>query len=174
MLKPFIDKVQARIAKQPDAKLWSICDQRWEIATSTCRTNPPATWLRHVRAGNKELVRLADTVSGRDVAVTTIAMYLLQAHDPGLFKSEAGFRRQLVRRVRSLSNGSFSRWNGASDGRQRRAMKELEPRAAEYLSNLLVMLFGAAGLKVVRLEQREEEERRRDQLAYLSAVGEVE
>ena len=30
-LKPFVEKVQARIAKQPDARLWSICDQRWDV-----------------------------------------------------------------------------------------------------------------------------------------------
>ncbi|WP_426612489.1 hypothetical protein [Bradyrhizobium sp. McL0616] len=75
----------------------------------------------------KELVRLAATVSGREVAITTIAMYLLQAHDRRLFKNEVGFRSQLVRRVRTLSTTSFSHWSGASDGRERRAIKELEP-----------------------------------------------
>jgi hypothetical protein len=119
------------------------------------------------------LVRLADTVSGREVAITTIAMYLLQAHDPRLFKNELGFRTQLVRRVRTLSTASFSHWNGASDGRERRAMKELEPKTVEYLSGLLVELFGPAGLKVAQLERREEEERRKERLAYYEALADV-
>ncbi|MBR0991029.1 hypothetical protein JQ580_09930 [Bradyrhizobium japonicum] len=121
----------------------------------------------------KELVRLADTASGRDVAVTVIAMYLLQDYDPRLFKNEMGFRTQLVRRVRSLSGTSFSHWSGASDGRDRRAMKELEPKTAEYLSSLLVRLFGPAGVRVAQLERREEEEQRKERLAYYAALGEV-
>ncbi|MEZ2142647.1 hypothetical protein AAE026_10085 [Bradyrhizobium sp. DN5] len=173
-LKPFIEKVQARIAKQPDAKLWSVLDQRWDIVTSKWRAELPTTIYRYVRAGTKELVRLADTVSGRDVAVTVIAMYLLQANDPRLFRNEMGFRTQLVRRVRTLSSTSFSRWSGASDGRERRAMKELEPRTVEYLSALLVKLFGPAGVRVAQLERREEEEQRKEQLAFYEALGEVE
>lgn len=173
-LKPFIERVQARIAKQPDAKLWSVCDQRWDMLTGSWRSQPPETIYRYVRAGAKELVRLANTVSGRDVAVTVIAMYLLQAHDPKLFKNEIGFRTQLVRRVRTRSSTSFSHWSGASDGRERRAMKELEPRTAEYLSGLLVELFGPAGVRITKLEQREEEEQRKERLAYYAAISEVE
>ena len=173
-LKPFIEKVQARIAKQPEAKLWSICDQRWDVLTSSWRSQPPKTIFRFVRASTKELLRLANTVSGRDVAVTTIAMYLLQAHDPRLFKSEAAFRTQLVRRVRGLSSGSFAEWDGAGDGRKRRAMKELEPKTTEWFSGILVELFGPAGLKVAQLERREEEERRKERLAYYDALAEVQ
>lgn len=173
-LKPFIATVHARIAKQPDAKLWSICDQRWEVLTSSWRSQPPETIFRNIRAGAKELVRMANTVSGREVAITTIAMYLLQAYDLRLFKTEVAFRTQLVRRVRSLSSGSFSAWDGAGDGRQRRAMRELEPKTVEYLSAILVELFGPAGVKVAQLERREEEERRKERLAYADALAEVQ
>ncbi|MCK1745916.1 hypothetical protein IVA80_35425 [Bradyrhizobium sp. 139] len=173
-LRPFIDKVQARITKQPDAKLWSICDQRWDMLTAQWRAELPKTIYRYVRAGTKELVRLANTVSGREVAVTVIAMYLLQDHDPRLFKNEIGFRTQLVRRVRTLSSTSFSHWSGASDGRERRAIKELEPRTVEYLSGLLVELFGPAGVRVAQLERREEEEQRKERLVYYEALSEVE
>ncbi|KRR17804.1 hypothetical protein CQ14_37555 [Bradyrhizobium lablabi] len=69
--------VQARIAKQPDAKLWSICDQRWEVLIRDWRSQPPKTIFRFVRASTNELLQLANTVSGRDVAITVIAMYLL-------------------------------------------------------------------------------------------------
>ncbi|WP_334417498.1 MULTISPECIES: hypothetical protein [unclassified Bradyrhizobium] len=127
-----------------------------------------------MRASTKELVRLANTVSGREVAITTIAMYLLQADDPRLFKNETAFRTQLVRRVRGLSSGSFAEWDGAGDGRKRRAMKELEPKTTEYFSGILVELFGPAGVKMVQLERREEEERRKERLAYYDALGEVQ
>jgi hypothetical protein len=173
-LKPFIEKVQARIAKQPDARLWIICDQRWDILTSSWRSQPPTTIFRYVRASAKELVRLANTVSGREVATITIAMYLLQADNPRHFKSETAFRTQLVRRVRSLSSASFAEWDSAGDGRKRRAMKELEPKTTEYFSGILVELFGPAGLKVAQLERREEEERRKERLAYYDALGEVQ
>ena len=173
-LKPFVEMVQARIAKQPEAKLWSICDQRWEVLTSSWKSQPPATIFRHVRAGAKELVRLANTVSGREVAVTTIAMYLLQAHDPRLFKSETAFRTQLVRRVRGLSSGNFAEWDGAGDGRKRRAMKELEPKTTEGFGGILVELFGPAGVKVAQLERREEEGRRNERLSYFDALREVQ
>lgn len=173
-LKPFIEKVQARITKQPDAKLWSVLDRRWDVVTTKWRAELPTTIYRYVRAGMKELVRLADTVSGREVAVTIIAMYLLQDHDPRLFKNEAGFRTQLARRVRGLSSTSFSHWSGAGDGRERRAMKELEPKTVAYLSALLVKLFGPAGVRVAQLERREEEEQRKERLAFYDALGEVE
>ncbi|MET4273311.1 MULTISPECIES: hypothetical protein [unclassified Bradyrhizobium] len=173
-LKPFIEKVQARIAKQPDAKLWSVLDQRWDIVTAKWRAELPKTIIRYVRAGMKELVRLSNTVSGREVAVTVIAMYLLQEYDPRLFKNEMGFRTQLVRRVRGLSSTSFSNWSGASDGRERRAMKELEPRTAEYLSGLLVELFGVAGVRIAQIEKREEEEQRKERLTFYDALREVQ
>lgn len=173
ILKPFIDKVRARIAKQPDASLWSICDQRWDILTAEWRSQPPQTIHRAVRAGAKELVRLADTVSGRDVAVTVIAIYLLQAHDPHMFRGEAGFRAQLVRRVRGLSSGSFAEWNGAGDGRKHRAMKELEPKTVEYLSGLLVELFGPAGLKIAQLERKDQDEEKKATFAFHEAMAEI-
>ena len=173
-LKPFIEKVRARIAKQPEAKLWSICDQRWDVLTSSWRSQPPRTIFRYVRASTKELLRLANTVSGRDVAVTTIAMYLLQAHDPRLFKNETAFRTQLVRRVRGLSSASFGEWDGAGDGRKRRAMKELEPKTTEWFGGILVELFGPAVVKVAQLERREEEGRRNERLSYFDALREVQ
>jgi hypothetical protein len=172
-LKFFIDKVQARIAKQPEANLWSICDQRWDVWTSTWRSQPPSTIHRHVRAAAKELIQLADSLSGREVAITTIAMYLLQEYDPQLFKSEAAFRAQLARRVRSLSPSSYSEWGGASDGRKRRAMKVLDPRATEHLGGILVELFGQAGVRVAQLERKEEEERKKASLALGAALAEV-
>jgi hypothetical protein len=172
-LKPFIEKVEARIAKQPDASLWSICEQRWNMLAGEWRSQPPQTIYRFVRAGAKELVRLADTVSARDVMVTLIAFYLLQDNDPRLFKNETGFRTQLVRAIRSLSGGSYRDWDGAADGRKRRAMKELDPHTVKYLSGLLAELLGPAGLKVAKLERQEEEKQRQDTLAFYAAMNEV-
>jgi hypothetical protein len=105
--------------------------------------------------------------------VTLIAFYLLQDSDPRMFKNETGFRTQLVRAIRSLSGGSFSDWDGASDGRKRRAMKELDPHTVKYLSGLLAELMGPAGLKVAQLERKEEEERRQATLAFYAAMNEV-
>jgi hypothetical protein len=172
-LKPFVEKVRARIAKQPQASLWSICDGRWDVLTTTWRAQPPSTIFRHVRAGTKEVVRLAEKVSGREVAIATIAMYLLQEYKPRLFKSEAGFRAQLVRRVRSLSSASFSEWEGAADGRKRRAMSGLEPKTTEYLGQVLVELFGTAGVRVAKLERHDDEEQRKASLALSAALKEV-
>jgi hypothetical protein len=172
-LKPFIKRVEERIAKQPDASLWSICEQRWNMLADEWRSQPPKTIYRFVRAGARELVRLADTVSARDVMVTLIAFYLLQDHDPRLFKNETGFRTQLVRAIRSLSSGSYSEWDGASDGRKRRAMKELDPHTVKYLSGELAVILGPAGLKVAQLERKEEEERRQATLAFYAAMSEV-
>jgi hypothetical protein len=100
-------------------------------------------------------------------------MYLLQEYDPRLFKSDAAFRTQLVRRVRSLSSSSFSEWDGAADGRKRRAMKGLEPKTTEYLGSLLVELFGTAGVRVAKLERHDDEERRKATLALNAALKEV-
>ncbi len=172
-LKPFLKKVEERIAKQPDASLWSICEQRWNTLTHEWRSHPPHTIFRPVRAGAKELVRLADTVSARDVMVTLIAFYLLQDNDPRLFKNETGFRTQLVRAIRSLSGGSYNNWDGAADGRKRRAMKELDPHTVKYLSGLLAELMGPAGLKVAQLERKEEAQRREDTLKFYAAMNEV-
>ena len=172
-LKPFIDNVHDRIAKQPGASLWSVCDQRWDMLTDTLRDDPPKTIYRFVRSAMKELVRLKRSVSGRSVAVTTIAMYLHQQHEPRRYRSEEAFRAQLVRRVRSLSDTSFAQWGGASDGRSRKAMKELEPRAVAYMANLLVELFGPAGVKVAQLERRDQEERQKVQTAFGAALAEV-
>jgi hypothetical protein len=141
--------------------------------TSEWRSQPPSTIYRYVRAAAKELVRLADNVSGREVAITTIAMYLLQEYEPRLFKSDAGFRAQLVRRVRSLSPASFSQWDGAADGRKRRAMKGLEPKTTEYLGSLLVELFGTAGVRIAKLERHDDEEKRKATLALSAALKEV-
>ena len=105
--------------------------------------------------------------------VTLIAFYLLQDNDPRLFKNETGFRTQLVRAIRSLSGGSYNNWDGAADGRKRRAMKELDPHTVKYLSGLLAELMGPAGLKVAQLERKEEAQRREDTLKFYAAMNEV-
>lgn len=166
--------MQARIAKQPDRKLWSICDQRWDVLTTNWRSQLPSSIRRPEKAAIKELLRLADTVSGRDVWITVMAMYLLQADDPRLIKNETAFRTQMVRRIRGLSSSSYSHWQGAADGRERRAIRELEPRTVAYLSTMLVELFGTAGVKLTQIERREEEEQRKERLASYDALAEME
>jgi len=173
-LAPHLEGLLSRIERNPSLNVWTICDQRWKWIVEHAKAELSGKiHVRHERQAAKEVLRLASAVPARSIAVTSIAMYLLQYAQPHLFRSERAFRAQLVRRVRSLHVGSFQTSTGASDGRNRRVMRELPPMATGVLANWLVELFGPAGVKIARLIQQEREEEENAELAYRAALRDV-
>ena len=172
-LKPFVAKVQTHITKNPASTVWHVCDKRWDAMVQVAESCRAETYFRHERQAAMEILRLNSAVRGRDIAITTVAMYLLQYERPHLFRSERAFRSQLVRRVRTLNPSNFQTTVGAADGRERRVLNELPPKAVTVLAAWLVELFGPVGVKLAQAEQREAEEKRKAQAELAAAMREI-
>jgi hypothetical protein len=100
-------------------------------------------------------------------------MYLLHYEHPRLFRSEAAFRTQMVRRVRSLASHNFRQAYGAADGRRRRVLSEPTPRVVTILGEWLVELFGPAGVRIAQMEKRDAEREREERNAFHLALAEL-
>lgn len=83
-------------------------------------------------------------------------MFLLQERDPRRFASDEGFRFQLVRRFRSLSDANIGLHN-VHTGSVHRAYRELPPRTLEQLGQLLIEGYKTFTNFILRLERREVE-----------------
>jgi hypothetical protein len=57
-----------------------------------------------------EVVTLGDAVSAREVVVCTLAMFVMWEMEPHKFRSDDGFRMQLARRVRRLTEANAAHY----------------------------------------------------------------
>jgi hypothetical protein len=173
-LKPFTQKVLAHIEKNATSTMWDVCDRRWQGMVRFAQCNlAQRVYVRHERQAAQEVLRLNSAAQGRDIAILTAALYLLQYERPNLFRSEQAFRAQLVRRVRTLNPANFLTGFGATDGRERRVIRELPPRTVRVLAAWLVELFGPVGVKLARVEQQEAEEKRKRDAEFKTAMSEI-
>lgn len=171
-LKPFVALVRKRIEKNAENATWAHSEARWLAVAEHARgivahaqRGLPSN--RHERVAAQQVAALADRVSPRDVIETTFAVFLLQDHDPRRFRSDDAFRAQLVRRVRGLSEGNVAEWKGSSDGRAKRAQRDIPPKSVAIIGQWIAEAVGGVGVHLARLEQRDRKEReaRADDLA---------
>lgn len=159
-LKPFVALVRKRIEKNAENATWAHCEARWLAVADHARgivaqAQRGLPGNRHERIAAQQVAALADTVSPRDVIETTFAVFLLQDHDPRRFRSDDAFRAQLVRRLRGLSEGNISEWKGTSDGRAKRAQRDIPPKSAAIIGQWIAEAIGGVGVHLARLEERD-------------------
>ena len=101
---------------------------------------------------------------------TVLAVYVMQELDPRRFRSDPGFRFQLVRRVRALADvNAGQRWDHKAD-KVRRVYRELTPRAVATIGQWLADALGGAGVQLGRLEARDIEKAQQEKQALWGAL----
>lgn len=174
-LRPHVTKVKARIAKNLDNPVWEQLDKRWlaviDHARGIVSVHQAGTpGLKYERKAAQEVVRLGASASPREAVETALAMFLMHDQEPGLFRSDAGFRFQLVRRVRSLSG---EKAGDRQTGAARRVHRELSPKVTAMIGQWIAEALGAAGLHIARLEREDEDRRRQEQAEFRKALREL-
>ncbi len=155
-LAPYLACVRRRIARNPSSPLWGLLDGAWENAVATARADAAGRiGNRYQRSAAHEVLNLAADTSPREIGVTALAMFMLWRDRPSRFETDRAFRQQLVRRVRALSQRHVGVIYDHRSGSTRRTYREITPKAAAILGATLARCFGAAGLQLAELEQRD-------------------
>jgi len=164
-LKPYVQAVRRRIAKNADNPVWKTMEARWQALVdlahaelTTYRNGAPH--VRQHRQAYEEVERLAGNVEPRAVVETALALYLMADQDPRRFRSDEAFRYQLARRLRALTEANRGSWYDHQAGRVKKVYRDTPPKATDYLADLLVEVFGAAGLYLAQLERTQTEAKR--------------
>lgn len=155
-LAPYLSRVRGRIQRNPSSPLWPLLDTLWDEATSTAQAHAAARiGNRYQRQAANEIINIAADAPPREISVTTIAMFLLRHSQPSRFEGDRAFWQQLARRVRGLSQRHVGIAYSHKTGLSHKLYREITPRAAILLGQTLGRCFGAAGLQLAELEQRE-------------------
>lgn len=173
-LRPYVARVKAREARNKGSELWDILAARWEALVGHSRGiveryASGAPGIRHERMAAQQVTTLAGAVPADKVVRTALAMYLLAQDRPTRFLSERGFRFELVRRVRGLSDVNAGTYYDHKAGRSRRVYRDLPPRVTDVMGAWLAEAFGGAGL-VLASKEREEAQKARDEHQRLAAA----
>lgn len=119
------------------------------------------------------MVKLGGDVAPQAVVETALAMFLLLEDEPRRFRSDAGFRAQLVRRVRSLTDMNVgSSWDNEA-GKVKRVYKDVPPRAVVIMGQWLADAFGGAGGHLAKLEQRDRQQLENERQEMHKALEEL-
>jgi hypothetical protein len=107
--------VQARIERNPASPAWDRLDDAWLQIVGHAKGILAAekqgrVGVRHERIAACEVVTLGDAVSVREVVVCTLAMFVMWEMEPHKFRSNDGFRMQLARRVRRLTEANAAHY----------------------------------------------------------------
>jgi hypothetical protein len=177
-LKGYLKLVRQRIEKNPDSAAWGQLEARWLAVVEHAKGVVAAfhsgkAGTRYVRKAAEEVLKVAEAAPWRDVVETVLAVFVMQELDPRHFRSDPGFRFQLVRRVRALADvNAGQRYDHKSD-RVRRVYRELTPRAVATIGQWLADSFGAAGIQLGQLELRAIEKAKQERQALWGALEEL-
>lgn len=173
-LKPFRDRVKTRIEKNGDSPLWAHLDALWGTITAEAREEVSRrVGNRYERSAAHEILNLDADSTAREIAVTALAMFILWHDMPWRFRSDNAFRLQLARRVRTLTSRHTGRWFDHRTGTQKHIYREMTPKAGTIIGQKLSRAFGAAGVKLALLDERDREEARNVQEAISTAIREL-
>ncbi len=169
-LATYVRMVSTRMKANPTSPAWGILEGRWSAIVANSRAQMAAygegqVSSRHARMAAQQFLSLADGVTPSVVIQTVLAMFILAADRPNRFKSDKGFRHQLVRRVRGLVATNAGQYWDPKTRRTKRTYRDQPPRVVEFMASELVAAFGGAGMQLADLEKlkanRAQEEQRR-------------
>ena len=124
-LKTYLKRVRERIAKNPDSPAWGQLEARWQSVVEhangvVAASHAGKAGVRYVRKAAEEVIKVAAVATPRDVIETVMAMSMMEELDRRRFRSDPGFRFQLVRRVRALADVSAGQRYDYRSGKVRR------------------------------------------------------
>jgi hypothetical protein len=161
-----LKRVRARIEKNSENPAWERLDDRWRALVGhaqevIARFESGRAGASYERRAAVEVVSVAQSAEARHVVEVVLAMFVLLELEPRRFADDAGFRFQLVRRVRALGDVSAGQFYDHKAGKVRRAYRELTPRAVTVIGQWLAEALGAAGVHLAGLERRDLDAARR-------------
>lgn len=173
-LKPFRDRVSARMAKNEASPLWAHLEDRWATIAAEAKTEVNRrVGNRYQRNSAHELLNIAADSTPREIIITTLAMFVLWHDMPWRFRSDAAFRLQLARRVRALTSRHTGQIYDHRTGKQKHIYREMTPKAGNIIGQKLSSAFGAAGFQFAILDERDREKARKAKDAIATAIREL-
>lgn len=170
----YLTRVRRRMSRNPHSPLWSLLDDAWATAMSSAQTDASSTiGSRYQRLAAHEVLNLAAETSPREIGTIALAMFMLWHDRPSRFETDRAFRQQLVRRVRALSRRHVGLTYDHRSGTNRRTYREISPKAAVILGTTLTRCFGAAGLQLAELDQRDRDAERQTAQSISNAIKEL-
>lgn len=178
VLRPYVDLVRARIAKNAGNPTWTACDDRWRAVVAHAKgiveeANRGVPGSRNERTAANAIIRLATDVEPRVVVETVLAMYMLMDLEPRRFRSDGAFRRQLTRRVMRLSEVNVGEWYDHQTGRMKRAYRDFTPGAADIIASWLVETLGVVGLHLAKLHRVDTEKGQQQKAEFHKALTDL-
>ncbi|BCB21153.1 hypothetical protein [Bosea sp. ANAM02] len=166
-----MERVRARASKNIGNPVWSLLEGLWQDLGRQAQSvlafhqqgRPGAA---HERRAAQEIVKLTTSVEPKEAIETVLAMVMMWDQEPRRFRSNEGFRSQLVRRVRALADMNIGVYFDDSSGRSKRVYRDLPPRVVKTMADWIIKVLGGPALQIARLEvrDREAEDRRRQEL----------
>lgn len=155
-LAPYLARIEARIAKNPDNETWPLLEAAWaNVVTEAEATASRRIGNRYARNAANEIVGIAQDVAPGTVIATVLAMVLMWHDRPLRFRTDDALRVQIARRVRALSSRHVGLRYDHRTGQQIRVYREMTPKAAALLGLQLMLAFGATGLHLAALDERD-------------------
>ena len=178
-VKPYLELVKARVAKNPHSPAWATLEARWRtlvdhaknIIAASERGRPGS---RVERLAAQEILKLGNAVEAHTIVKMTLAMVMMREMNPRCFRSDRAFWVQMGRRVRGVADLNYGERYVHAAGKVRRCYRELSPRAGTMLGRWLAETLGIGGVHLARLEQADHEKRlaeRRDLHDALSKLS---
>ena len=173
-LAPYIVRVRERIDKNQESPLWAHLDAIWHTIVGDARAAAGRQFQnRYQRQAANLILGLDVDCPPREIVVTTIAMFMFWSERQRRFVSDAAFRLQLVKRIRGLSSTHTGFRYDHKAGIQRPVYRELSPKAAAIVGHTLAVSFGAVGLQLAKLEDRDQERKERMKATIQQAIQEL-
>lgn len=155
-LAPYLARIEARIAKNPDSEAWSLMEATWTtIVAEANATANRRVGNRYERSAANEIAAIALDCTPGEVIRTVLALVLFWHDRPRRFASDEALRVQIARRVRALSQRHVGLRYDHRTGQQVRVYREMTPKAAGILGRKLMIAFGAIGLHLAALDDRD-------------------
>jgi len=178
-LRPYVEMVAARRAKNPASEAWAILEARWGRVVDSAQAQlqnyaEGRTVIRWERVAAHHLVIIGSEVEPWTVARTAIAMYILRDQQPRRFTADAAFDFQLVRRLRGLTDSNAGSYWDDKEQRSRRVYKDIPPRVTQAMAQPLKDAFGAAGVALAGKEREEAEKGREEWRRLANALEGLE
>jgi hypothetical protein len=166
-LKTYLKLVRQRIEKNPDNPAWGQLEARWQSVVE--HANGILNGFREGKAGASyarraatEVLKIAESAQPRDVIQVLLAMYVMEELEKRRFRSDPGFRFQLVRRVRALADVNAGTRYDYKSNKVRRVYREMSPRAVATMGQWLADTLGGAGARLAKMEREDQERQDRE------------
>lgn len=162
------------MAKNEKSPLWDHLDSQWASLVTEAREDADRrVGNRYQRSAAREILNIDADSTAHEIAVTTLAMFVLWHDMPWRFRSDAAFRLQLARRVRALSGRHIGHWYDHHTGKQKRIYREMTPKAGDIIGQKLSSAFGAVGFRLALLDERDREQARKAKDDLETAIKEL-